>query len=114
LGSGMGAYERWEPDHSIKISGLQKRMLFSSYDALRPGGELVYSTCTYAKEENEDVVKNLLDNVPGASLESIQLDIPHEKGLSEFGGEFRKCLRIYPQHLGSEGFFISRIRKGDA
>ena len=114
LGSGMGAYERWVPGNSAKISGLQKRMLFSAYDALKPGGALVYSTCTYAKEENEEVVKNLLENVPGACLEEIPLDIPHEKGLAEYGKEFGKCLRIYPQHLGSEGFFISRIRKGSA
>lgn len=112
LGSGMGAYERWEPEHSERISGLQKRMLFSAYDALKRGGELVYSTCTYAKEENEGVVKNLLDNAHGAILVDTGLGIPHEKGLAEFGEGFEKCLRIYPQHLGSEGFFISRIRKG--
>jgi 16S rRNA (cytosine1407-C5)-methyltransferase len=114
LGSGMGAYMRWEPDHSEKISGLQKRMLFSAYDALKPGGALVYSTCTYAREENEEVVKNLLENVPGAKLEETGLNAPHEPGLGDYGEEFKKCLRIYPQHLGSEGFFISRIRKGDA
>jgi NOL1/NOP2/sun family putative RNA methylase len=112
LGSGFGAFERWEPEHSQKIAGLQKRMLFSAYDALMPGGELVYSTCTYAKEENEEVVKNLLENVPSAKLEAVSLEIPHETGLSEYGNEFRKCYRIYPQHLQSEGFFIAKIRKG--
>lgn len=112
LGSGEGAQERWSIEHSKSISNLQKKMLFSSYDALKPGGELVYSTCTYAKEENEMVVNNLLKNVPDAHLETINLDIPHEQGLSEYGDEFRKCYRIYPQHLQSEGFFIAKIRKG--
>jgi len=111
LGSGESAPERWEPEHSRKISILQKKMLFSAYDALKPGGELVYSTCTYAKEENEEVVKNLLDNVPGAELADLGLDIPHEPGLGEYGGEFRKCCRVYPQHLRSEGFFMAKIRK---
>ncbi len=111
LGSGAGAFSRWEPDHSAKISGLQKRMLFSAFDALKPGGELVYSTCTYAKEENEEVVKNLIDNVPGARIEPISLDAPHEPGLGDYGEEFRKCWRIYPQHYRSEGFFIAKIRK---
>lgn len=114
LGSGMGAYERWEPENSEKISGLQKRMLFSAFDALKRGGTLVYSTCTYAKEENEAVVENLLDNAAGASLEEIPLDFPHENGLGEFGPEFKRCMRVYPQHLQSEGFFISKIRKGTA
>jgi len=112
LGSGMAASARWEPANSMKISNLQKRMLFSAFDALKPGGELVYSTCTYAKEENEEVVANLLQNVKGASLVDVGLDIPHEAGLSDYGDDFRKCYRIYPQHLQSEGFFIAKIRKG--
>jgi len=111
LGSGESAPERWEPEHSRKISILQKKMLFSAYDALKPGGELVYSTCTYAKEENEEVVKNLLDNVPGARLVDLGIDIPHEPGLSDYGAEFGKCCRVYPQHLRSEGFFMAKIRK---
>jgi len=113
LGSGAGAYERWEPAHSAKISILQKRMIFSSFEALRPGGEMVYSTCTYAKEENEEVVKSLLENEPSARLVDAGLDAPHETGLPEYGDEFKKCMRIYPQHLCSEGFFIAKIRKGE-
>ncbi len=111
LGSGMGAHFRWKKENSERISNLQKRMLFSAYDALKDGGALVYSTCTYAKEENEEVVKNLLDNAMGAKLEETGLEAPHEPGLAEYGHEFRKCMRIYPQHLQSEGFFIARIRK---
>ncbi len=111
LGSGEGALSRWDISHSKSISNLQKKMLFSAYDALKKGGELVYSTCTYAKEENEEVVRNLLDNVPTAKLEAINMNIPHDPGLSEYGDEFRKCYRIYPHHLESEGFFIAKIRK---
>ncbi len=115
LGSGAAAWERWQPDNSSKISALQKRMLFSAYDALKPGGTIVYSTCTYAKEENEEVVKNLLDSVPSASLENVDFgfDFAHEHGLSEYGNEFRKCCRVYPQHLRSEGFFMAKIRKAE-
>jgi 16S rRNA (cytosine1407-C5)-methyltransferase len=109
LGSGAAAHKRWTPEHSAKISSTQKKMLFSAYDALKPGGELVYSTCTYAREENEGVVANLLENVPGAELADIPLDVPHEPGL---GKGFERCLRIYPQHLQSEGFFMAKIRKG--
>ena len=112
LGSGESAPKRWTPEHSKQISILQKKMLFSAYDALKPDGELVYSTCTYAKEENEEVVANLLQNIKTARLETIELDIPHESGLSEYGNEFRKCYRIYPQHIESEGFFIAKIKKG--
>ncbi len=113
LGSGPSAAKRWAPEHSKMISTTQRKMIFSAYDALKPGGEMVYSTCTYAKEENEAVVKTLLDNVPSASLLDVNLEIPHEKGLSDYGDEFKKVYRIYPQHLQSEGFFIAKIRKGD-
>lgn len=112
LGSGAGASSRWEPENSVKISQLQKGMLSNAYDALKPGGVMVYSTCTYAKEENEEVVKSLLEAESGAKLEDAGLDIPHERGLSDYGREFAKVYRIYPQHLQSEGFFIARIRKG--
>jgi NOL1/NOP2/sun family putative RNA methylase len=112
LGSGMAAAARWEPANSMKISNLQKRMLFSAFDALQPGGELVYSTCTYAKEENEEVVANLLQNVKGAKLVDIGLDIPHDPGLGEYGEDFKRCYRVYPHHLQSEGFFMAKIRKG--
>ncbi len=113
LGSGPSASKRWNAEHSKKISVTQKKMLFSAYDALKPGAELVYSTCTYAREENEDVIANLLENVPSASLADINLDIPHEAGLSDYGNEFRKTYRIYPHHLQSEGFFIAKIKKGE-
>jgi NOL1/NOP2/sun family putative RNA methylase len=113
LGSGFSAWKRWKPENSEKISITQKKMLFSVYDSLKPGGEMVYSTCTYAKEENEEVVKNLLENVPGAELIDMPLDIPHEPGLSDYGKEFSRCFRIYPQHLSSEGFFMAKIRKGE-
>lgn len=113
LGSGPSAAKRWAPEHSKMIAATQKQMIFSAYDALMPGGEMVYSTCTYAKEENEEVVKSLLDNVPSASLLEAGLDVPHEKGLGDYGKEFRKVCRIYPQHLQSEGFFMAKIRKGE-
>jgi 16S rRNA (cytosine1407-C5)-methyltransferase len=111
LGSGPVAWMRWNPEHSKKIAQTQKRMIFSAFDALKPGGELVYSTCTYALEENEDVVANLLRNVPDAEQAEITLDVPHDKGQGEYG---EKCYRIYPQHFGSEGFFMAKIRKKDA
>ena len=111
LGSGGSSPDRWEIENSQSISRIQKKMLFAAFDALKPGGELVYSTCTYAKEENEEVVQNLLENVPTAKLLPLGIDFPHEKGLSEFGSEFKNVARIYPQNLNSEGFFISKIKK---
>jgi 16S rRNA C967 or C1407 C5-methylase (RsmB/RsmF family) len=87
-------------------------MLFSAYDSLVPGGSLVYSTCTYEKGENEEVVKLLLEKRPEAKLEELGVEFPHDSALSEYGNEFRKVARVYPHHSSSEGFFIAKIRKG--
>ena len=111
LGSGPEAYFRWDESHSRKIGFLQEKMLLRAFDNLRENGEIVYSTCTYAKEENEDVVQKLLNERANAKLADISVEFPHEKGLSEYGNEFRKTIRIYPQHLESEGFFVAKIKK---
>ncbi|MEM4335680.1 MAG: RsmB/NOP family class I SAM-dependent RNA methyltransferase [Candidatus Anstonellales archaeon] len=111
LGSSPYAYAKWQVKDSLKISGLQKQILLSSFDSLKPGGVLVYSTCTYTKEENEEVIRFLLERRENARLETINIpyEIPHETGLSEFGNEFRKVWRVYPWHLKSEGFFIAKV-----
>lgn len=106
------AFRKFTPNLAYEISKTQKKMLFSAYDSLKAGGALVYSTCTYEKEENEGVVSLLLEKRPEAKLVDLGLDFPHESGFSEFGNEFRKTARIYPYHFSSEGFFISKITKG--
>ncbi|MFA5076957.1 MAG: RsmB/NOP family class I SAM-dependent RNA methyltransferase [Candidatus Micrarchaeia archaeon] len=106
------AYKKFTPNLAYEMSKTQKKMLFSAYDSLREGGELVYSTCTYAKEENEETVKLLLEKRPEAGLAGLEFDFPHDSGLSEYGKEFRKTARIYPHHFNSEGFFIAKVKKG--
>lgn len=112
LGSGPEAYFRWDENHSQKISCLQEKMIIRAFDNLKVGGEMIYSTCTYAKEENEEVVLKLLEaRSTEARLVDIKVNFPHVNGLSEYGAEFGKTIRIYPQHLESEGFFIAKIKK---
>ena len=111
LGSHLNSWKRFEEGIAKNLSRVQKRMILSAFDSLKEGGTLVYSTCTITKEENENVVDFLLQSRENAKLDNISLDVPHEKGLSEYGREFRKVMRIYPKHLGSEGFFIAKIKK---
>lgn len=113
LGSGFAASGRWTQSVSIHLSLLQKRMILRAFDSLKTGGELVYSTCTYAKEENEEVVKYLLENRPFAKLTNPNIDISHDSGLSDYGAEFSNCYRIYSHQSQSEGFFISKIKRTD-
>ncbi|CAL1153532.1 unnamed protein product [Cladocopium goreaui] len=83
-------------------ASLQKQLLQSAWRMLRPGGFLVYSTCTLNLQENEEV----LEHLPMAEAEFM--DLPARLG-------FPSCsslgLRLWPHHWDSEGFFVACIRK---
>jgi NOL1/NOP2/sun family putative RNA methylase len=111
LGSHPFAWERIDKRSLQVMPDVQKKMIKSAFEALKPGGILVYSTCTITKQENEEVIYYLLNKFGGAKLEAISLELPHSAGLSEYGSEFRKTWRISPKDLNSEGFFMAKIRK---
>ena len=107
----------WSERKIAEMARKQKRLLFSGIQCLAPGGVLVYSTCTFAPEENEAVVGALLEST-GDALELEPLELPFENaagGLPEWNGRpFHPALagaaRILPAD-GMEGFFVCRLRK---
>ena len=108
----------WNIKKIKSLSGIQKRLFTSALELLKPGGEIVYSTCTFAPEENEEIVEFILDNFKNVNVEKILLpsEIKCHKGLKEWeGSEFRDELkyacRIYPQDSNTEGFFIAKFKK---
>ncbi|MFH1222442.1 MAG: NOL1/NOP2/sun family putative RNA methylase [Candidatus Micrarchaeota archaeon] len=112
LGSKLHARERFSLQMAGRMSAAQEKIILKSFDSLVEGGTLVYSTCTVAPQECEEVVQFLLHCREEAHVENIALDMPHENGLSEYGSEIAKTWRVYPQHIGSEGFYIAKISKG--
>ncbi len=114
LGSSLNASRRFSGEAAKKISGVQKRIIVRAFDALADGGVLVYSVCTLAPQECEEVVQFLLEKRGGSAVEKILLDIPHESGLAEYGDGISKTWRVYPQQIKSEGFYIAKIRKVQA
>ncbi len=91
---------------------VQKGLLRRALRAVRPGGRLVYSTCTYAPEENELV----LDALEGAELLPIEGGLTGSPGLTEWGGRsLRRDLvharRIWPHHHDTGGFFVALLRR---
>ena len=97
------------------VTQLQERLLTRAVDLVRPGGVVVYSTCTFAPEENEAVVSRVLANRP-VDVEPIPLDQPHAPGLTAFQGEefdprLADAWRVYPHHLDSGGLFMVRLRR---
>ncbi|MBU0595784.1 RsmB/NOP family class I SAM-dependent RNA methyltransferase [Candidatus Bipolaricaulota bacterium] len=103
------------PQTVQRLSRLQKHLILRAFNLLRPGGTLVYSTCTFDPEENESVVAHLLCE-RDARLLSVDLPIPVHPGLTawdgeEFPDELRHARRIYPQDLDSGGGFLARIER---
>ncbi len=87
---------RWRKDAKTidRLAGVQARILANGIEAVRPGGTLVYSTCTISARENEAVV--------GAALAT-------DAGLDEV-----RRVVIRPDRDGTDGFFIAELRKTEA
>lgn len=96
---------------------LQKELFKAAVKVLKPGGTLVYSTCSLEPEEDELVVDWALRKFPELSLEDTGLDkVQGDSGLvSVFGQqlspEISMCRRFWPHKTGTEGFFIAKFIK---
>lgn len=106
----------WNPDMIRRLASTQKKLIETAFSILKPGGTLVYSTCSNEPEEDEGVVSWLLDNYDDAELAEIELNIKRSMPILEFQAikfnpEVKKCLRIWPQDNQTEGFFVAKIRK---
>ena len=89
------------------LANMQKNLLKSCWTALKPKGEMVYSTCTLTKEENEDNITEFLDKNPDARIENIKL-----KGFENHRGiGLKEAIRIWPHRADMEGFFIAKLVK---
>ncbi|MEM6335662.1 MAG: RsmB/NOP family class I SAM-dependent RNA methyltransferase [Bacteroidota bacterium] len=110
-------YKYWSERKIKEMTRKQKRLLFSAVLSTRPGGTLVYSTCSFAPEENEAIVQHALKKFGDAlEIEPIDLDFDNEQpALTEwkdrpFAPEVRHARRILPTPA-MEGFFVCRFRK---
>lgn len=86
---------------------LQKKIMDSAVRMLKPGGGLLYSTCTFSPLEDEEVVRHVLDNNPDLTL----LPVKHpgfEPGIMEV---LENCARLYPHKLKGEGHFLALFQK---
>ncbi|MBI2870953.1 MAG: RsmB/NOP family class I SAM-dependent RNA methyltransferase [Candidatus Omnitrophica bacterium] len=110
-------YRFWKPAKVREMARKQTRLLFSGLKALKAGGRLVYSTCTYAPEENEGVLDKVITRMNGeVELEDLKLPFPNwMRGLKGWEGKtfhptVEKAVRILPTHE-MEGFFIAAFRR---
>lgn len=116
LRSSMATYTMWNIQSVKNLSKIQKSLLVSAVELIKPGGEIVYSTCTHAPEENEEVIDFILSKFSNIKVESITLPIKCRAGISEwsdksYSKETEKACRIYPQDNDTEGFFVAKLKK---
>ena len=114
------ALSEWSMDNVLLCAERQHEILNNAANAVKPGGRLVYSTCTFAPEENEGAVARFLSAHPEFSLTSIDVSwgrpgfsadvIRHFCPETDLSVDLTLCRRILPQH-GGEGHFIALLRK---
>lgn len=122
--SGLGIIQKknevsdwWSLNRTSVLSDLQLRLLISAIKMVKPGGEILYSTCTLTIEENELIIDKVLNKYP---VEIIDIELP-VKSHPAFSGKLEngvnihpsisKAHRILPWEVNSEGFFIVKMRK---
>jgi len=106
----------WNEGFLESVSGVQKGILTRAVQMTRPGGEVVYSTCTFAPEENEAVLDHVLRE-EACELVDVDLALPHREGVTEWqGAEYdpsvRKAARVYPHFADTGGFFVAKLEVG--
>ncbi|SFV34879.1 methyltransferase RsmF C-terminal domain-like protein [Thermoflavifilum thermophilum] len=116
-GSGMFRKDRqmcrlWTPGSVTACSKKQQHLVTDIWPALKPGGWLIYSTCSFSMEEDEQVVDALIAQT---QAEPLHLQIPDSWGIVHtFTPQHRAPVyRFYPDRLAGEGFFLAVLRKSD-
>lgn len=113
LRTSVKTFFMWNPKMIKKFSNLQKKLLATALQVLKPNGTLVYSTCTHAPEEDEEVIDFALRNFP-VKIEPITLPIKTRQGITKwedktFSKELKHACRIYPHDNNTEGFFLAKL-----
>ena len=106
----------WNLKRVKRFSKLQKELIISAFECLKKGGEMIYATCTFSPEENEEVIDFLLNRYENAEVIPVDLSIENiQSGITkwedkEYLMEVRNSIRIIPKGAYS-GFFFAKIRK---
>ncbi|MBP7805227.1 MAG: RsmB/NOP family class I SAM-dependent RNA methyltransferase [Candidatus Pacebacteria bacterium] len=106
----------WSERKIKEMVSNQWRLLLAAWYSLKPGGTLVYSTCTFAPEENEYQVSKFIEKVGNAEIEKVDIEgLKRLPIVGEWNGkavdkEVQKSLRIMPTKE-IEGFFVTKMRK---
>ena len=106
------AVSQWSPDLVTQCALRQREILKDVWQALRPGGLLIYSTCTYNRQENEEIANYVLQELGATSLE---VPVETSWNIHPAIGSDAHGYRFMPHRVDGEGLFMAVFRKdGDA
>lgn len=109
------AREEWSPEAVRMCADRQAMILEEAAKMLKPGGVLVYSTCTFSPEENEGTISAFLQRHEEYIIEEIACKDLLSPGRAEWIGQpapgIERTLRLWPQFLRGEGHYVARLRK---
>lgn len=98
----------WLEKGNDYYADIQKQLITKAYEMLKPGGMMVYSTCTFSIKEDEEVIEHLLSLHDDIEI----LPIKHSEGFSHgYTKNTTNCIRLFPHKIKGEGHFISLIHK---
>jgi NOL1/NOP2/sun family putative RNA methylase len=108
----------WSEEHVTACARQQHHILDSAYKMLKTGGTIVYSTCTFSPEENEQTIEDFLKKYPDIELQSIEKPDGIQDGRAEWSitrnPQLTKTARLWPHKLQGEGHFTAKLRKAGA
>jgi len=112
--SGEGMFRReprmiadWRLKGPLYYSPIQKELIVLAAKMLKPGGQMLYSTCTFSKQENEAVIAHLLATCQDMQMMAIEPYSGFAKGFDEYPN----CVRIFPHKMAGEGHFMALLEK---
>lgn len=105
----------WEQNGVDLFVGLQRSILKEAVTMLKPGGMIIYSTCTFSKEENEQSIEYLLSLDETLHLVELPMYEGFDTGHPDWGltgnADLTKCRRIWPHRVEGEGHFVALVKK---
>ncbi|MDR3267556.1 MAG: rRNA cytosine-C5-methyltransferase [Tannerella sp.] len=104
----VASREEWSVAGVHHCAARQRRILHDVWDALKPGGICIYSTCTFNREENEENIRYFAETLPA---EVLPVSVGRDWGVSCGGDGTYPSYRFFPHKTRGEGFFLAVLRK---
>lgn len=110
------ARDEWSKEQVLVCADRQKEIIRNAFNMLKPGGIMVYSTCTFSPEENEQVIAWLFEHHDNVEIMECRMYKGFDSGKPEWTGEYScdnisRTVRLWPHKLGGEGHYVAKLRK---